>query len=190
MDGADVRFCSLAMIVALVAIGGCSQYVMKDIKIVDANEKLGYDVVPVCNTCQARGKCGNRNDSLVWADNHARATGHTTFTRQACSSGLTPVLRGPEEHTPPVLTGPEGAVKEDWSSEKTELKNGMTLAEARTAMGDVGHTESETMGDAVVRRTIRFHQTGKGANAGSSRNLWADFENGKLTAVKYGEWEK
>jgi hypothetical protein len=176
------------MMVALFAIGGCSQYVMKDIKIVDANDKLGYDVVPVCNTCQVRGKCGNRNDSLVWADNHARASGHTTFTRHACSTGLTPVVRGPEEHTAPVLTAPHDAGKDDWSNER--LKNGMTVAEARTAIGDVGHTESETMTDGIPRRTIRFHQSGAGANAGSSRNLWADFENGKLTAVKYGEWGK
>jgi hypothetical protein len=189
MEGAYVRFCSLAMMVALVAICGCNQYVMKDIKIVDAGDKLGYDVVPVCDTCQARGKCGNRNDSLIWADNHARATGHTTFTRHACSTGLTPVLRGPEEHTPPpALTAPQTSGNDDWSNEK--LKNGMSVAEARTAIGDVGHTESETMTDGIPRRTVRFHQSGSGANAGSSRNLWADFENGKLAAVKYGNWEK
>jgi hypothetical protein len=174
--------------VALVAVGGCSQYVMKDIKIVDANNKLGYDVVPVCDTCQARGKCGNRNDSLVWADNHARATGHTTFTRQACSTGLTPVLRGPEEHTPPVSTTPPTSGKDDWSNEL--LKVGMSVAEARTAIGDVGHTESETMSDGIPRRTIRFHQIGRGANAGSSRDLWVDFENGKLTTTKSGDWTK
>jgi hypothetical protein len=177
------------MLVALVAIGGCSQYVMKDIKIVDAGGKLGYDVVPVCDTCQVKGKCGNRNDSLIWADTHARATGHTTFTRHACSTGLTPVLRGPEEHTPPpALTAPQTAGKDDWSNEK--LKNGMNIAEARTAVGDVGHTESETMTDGVPRRTIRFRQIGSGANAGSSRDLWAEFENGKLTTVKYGDWTK
>src|SRR5205807_540898 len=140
----------------------------------------------VCDTCQAHGKCGNRNDALIWADEHARATGHTSFTRHACSMGLKPVLRGSEEHTPPVLTDPQAAAKEDWSSEKDEVKNGMTLAEVRTAIGEVGHTESETMGEGIARRSIRFRQTGRGANAGSARSVWVDFENGKVTAVKYG----
>jgi hypothetical protein len=66
----------------------------------------------------------------------------------------------------------------------------MSVAEARTAIGDVGHTESETMSDGIPRRTIRFHQIGRGANAGSSRDLWVDFENGKLTTIKSGDWTK
>ncbi|MDB5321515.1 MAG: hypothetical protein JWN40_3146 [Phycisphaerales bacterium] len=178
--------------VALVALGGCNHYAMKDITIVNANEKMGYDVVAVCDTCKEHGKCGNRDDALIWADQHARSTGHTHFTRQACSMGLTAVLRGPEEHVPPKLTPTttDTTAGGAWSTDDV-LKVGMTIAEARTALGDVGHTESETMGDSVARRTIRFRQVGKSpANVGSARNVSADFENGKLTASKYGAWEK
>jgi hypothetical protein len=186
-DGDPVKAWILAM-VALIAAGGCNRYAMKEITIVNANEKMGYDVIAVCDTCKEHGKCGNRDDALIWADQHARATGHTHFTRQACSMGLTAVLRGPEEHVPPKLTptttGPA------WSSDDL-LKEGMTIAEARTALGDVGHTESETMSESVARRTIQFRQAGKSAaNVGSNRMVSGDFENGKLKAFRYGEWEK
>jgi len=70
------------------------------------------------------------------------------------------------------------------------LKTGMTIAQARTAIGDVGRTDSETMVDSVARRTIQFRQTGHGANAGFARTVFADFENGKSTVIKYGDWEK
>jgi hypothetical protein len=174
----------------MLAVAGCSRYAMKDIKIVNANDKLGHDVVAVCDTCKEHGACGNRDDSLIWADQHARATGHTHFTRQACSTGLTPVIRGPEEHVPPKLTpASDAAAPETWTTDDV-LKTGMTIAEARTAMNDVGRTDSETMAESVSRRTIRFRQTGHGANAGSARTVWADFENGKLTATRYSNWEK
>ena len=176
-------------IVALLALSGCDRYAMKDIKIVNANEHLGYDVVTVCDTCKEHGACGNRNDSLVWADQHSRATGHTHFTRQACSTGLTPVIRGPEEHVAPKLNSGSDTATKPWTTDDV-LKTGMTIAEARIAIGDVGRTDSETMVESVAHRTIRFRQTGHSANAGSTRTVLADFENGKLTASKYGEWEK
>lgn len=182
------RILSVA-IVALFALAGCDRYAMKDIKIVNASDHLGYDVVAVCDTCKEHGVCGNRNDSLVWADQHARATGHTHFTRQACSMGLTPVIRGPEEHVAPKPNAASDPATQPWTTDDV-LKTGMTIAEARTAIGDVGRTESETMAESVARRTIRFRQTGHGANAGFTRTVLTDFENGKLTATKYGEWEK
>jgi len=147
-------------------------------------------VVTVCDTCKEHGACGNRNDSLVWADQHARATGHTHFTRQACSTGLTPVIRGPEEHIPPKLNSANDSAGTQPRTTDDVFKTGMTIAEARSAMNDVGRTDSETMVDSVPHRTIRFRQTGHGANAGSTRTVWTDFENGKLTASKYGEREK
>jgi len=178
-----------AAIAALLALTGCDRYAMKDIKIVNASDHLGYDVVAVCDTCKEHGVCGNRNDSLVWADQHARATGHTHFTRQPCSTGLTPVLRGPEEHAPPKLTPASDPAPGAWTTDDV-LKTGMTIAQARTAIGDVGRTDSETMVDSVARRTIQFRQTGHGANAGFARTVFADFENGKSTVIKYGDWEK
>ena len=178
-------------IAMLVALAGCSSgYAMKDIKIVNANDKLGHDVVAVCDTCKEHSICGSRDDSVIWADQHARATGHTHFTRQACSTGLTPVVRGPEEHVPPKANPADNAATvEAWKSDDV-LKPGMTIAEARTAMGDVGHTDSETMANSVARRTISFRQAGHGANANSSRTVTVDFENGRLTATRYGDWGK
>jgi hypothetical protein len=177
-------------IIILLALAGCNHYAMKDIKIVNANDKLGYDVVAVCDTCKEHGVCGNRNDSLIWADQHARATNHTHFTRQACSSGLTPVLRGPEEHVPPKLTPAGNPAAPETQTSDDVLKTGMTIADARNAIGDVGRTDSETMADSVSHRTIRFRQSGHGKNAGSNRTVYADFENGKLTAFRPDPWEK
>jgi hypothetical protein len=178
-------------VVAVFALGGCNRYAMKDITIVNASDRLGYDVVAVCDTCQEHGRCGNRDDALIWADHHARTRGHTHFTRKSCSTGLTPVLRSPEEHVPPKLTpATDGAPAAAWSTDDV-LKEGMTIAEARSAIGDVGRTESETMREGIPRRTITFRQTGKSAaNAGSARTVSVDFENGKATAFKYGAWEK
>jgi hypothetical protein len=182
----------LATVVAVFALGGCNRYAMKDITIVNANERMGYDVIAVCDTCKEHGKCGNRDDALIWADQHARTRGHTHFTRQSCSTGLTPVLRSPEEHVPPKPSpaATDGAPAAAWSTDDV-LKEGMTIAEARTAIGDVGRTESETMADGIPRRTILFRQTGKSpANVGSARSVSVDFENGKVSAFQYGKWEK
>jgi hypothetical protein len=146
-------------------------------------------VVTVCDTCRAQSKCGSRSDSTVWANEHAKETGHKTFTRQACSMGLTPVLRGPQEHRPPTSSSP-APKKDEWSNPDTVLQKGMTVEQARSAIDDVGTTESETTLDTGVRRTVRFRQAGKGANAGSTRSAWGTFDNGKLTDVKYGAWVK
>jgi hypothetical protein len=172
----------------VVSVCGCARYAMKDIKIVNASDKLGYDVVTVCDTCGAQSKCGSRSDSTVWANEHANKTGHLTYTRQACSNGLQPVLRGSPEHRPAAAT--DAHPQPDWTNPDAALTKGMTVEQARTAIGDVGLTESETQGDNTLQRTVRFTQAGKGANAGSSRNVWGQFENGKLTEVKYGPWEK
>jgi hypothetical protein len=188
-EGAGVKAWILGLV--LVVVCGCNRYAMKDIKIVNASDKLGYDVVTVCDTCHQQSKCGSRSDSTIWANEHANQTGHLTFTRQACSNGLTPVIRGPQEHTsaaPPPDTRSAGAP--DWANPDTAVTRGMTLEQARTALGDVGFTESETEQDGSLNRTVRFRQTGRGANAGSSRNVRAQFDNGKLTDVKYGPWEK
>jgi hypothetical protein len=173
----------------LMGFCGCNRYAMQDIKIVNASDKLGYDVYAVCDTCQEHGKCGSRNESTVWANEHAKETGHKTFTRQACSMGLTPVLRGPQEHRPPTSSNP-APKRDEWSNPDTVLQKGMTVEQARSAIDDVGTTESETTVDTGVRRTVRFRQVGKGANAGSTRSAWGTFDNGKLTDVKYGAWVK
>jgi hypothetical protein len=175
----------------LVGLGGCARYAMKDIRIVNASDKLGYDVVAVCDTCHEQSQCGSRSDTTVWANEHANRTGHLTYTRQACSKGLTPVVRGPQEHTAtaPPDTQSTGAAA-DWSNPDAALTNGITLEQARTAVGDVGFTESEIEQDGSLHRTVRFRQAGKGANAGSSRTVWGQFDSGKLTGVKYGPWEK
>jgi hypothetical protein len=185
-EGAGVKAWILGLV--LVGVAGCNRYAMKDIRIVNASDQLGYDVVTVCDTCHEQSKCGSRSDSTVWANEHANRTGHLTYTRQACSSGLKPVVRGAPERKP--YTAPEARTDTDWSDPDSALTKGMTLEQARTAVGDVGFTESETEGDHSLQRTVRFRQVGKGANAGSHRTVWGQFDNGKLTEVKYGAWEK
>lgn len=162
---------------------GCGpDYRMKDIKIVNANDKLGYDVYTVCDTCKEHGKCGSRDQSTVWADQHSRETGHTHFTRKACSMGLTPVLRGPQEHEPPTSSN----VSESAEPNDDCLKAGMSISEVRFLLGEVGRTLSET----PPHRSIEFRQSGKGANLGSKRTVTTNFDNGKLTDFSYGTWEK
>jgi hypothetical protein len=185
-EGGGVKAWILGLV--LVGLGGCARYAMKDIKIVNANDKLGYDVVTVCDTCHEQSKCGSRSDSTVWANEHANRTGHLNYTRQACSNGLKPVLRGTEERKPPAAS--DAQPTNDWSDPDQALAKGMTVDQARSAIDDVGITESEIQGDSSLQRTVRFRQVGKGASAGTSRNVWGRFDNGKLTEVKFGPWEK
>jgi len=158
--------------------GGCSKYKM-DVQIKNGAPNLGRDVMTVCDTCGEHSKCGGRDDGLVWATDHSRARpGHNKFTRQACSTGLTVVPRyeGADDRS----TNPELA-----NIRRNVLSAGMTVSEARKAINDTGVIESES----GRLQTIRFLQTVDTARGKNTRDVWGDFEDGKLVTARYGFWK-
>jgi hypothetical protein len=65
-----------------------------------------------------------------------------------------------------------------------KLSIGITLPQARAAMGENGDTESESADQLVV--VFREPNPEGGA---SFRKVWATFRGGKLDSLTYGDWD-
>jgi hypothetical protein len=185
---------AILLISVAVVVAGCNRYAMQDIRMVNP-KATGPDVVAVCDTCQERSPCGDRDSTLVWANDHAKdrskqgSADHRSFHRQACSSGLKPVPKyTPDEDRAsnpflkPAIAPPKPPATQ---AAKGELTLGMTLKEARSAMGNIGVTESET----VDERVVRFEQTTMVEGTPSTRTLHARFKDGALVEVKSDPWK-
>jgi hypothetical protein len=181
-----------AVVAALVLIG-CSQYRMPDLKFTDADHKGGYDRMGTCDTCGAKSPCGPKQDVLVWATEHARQTGHTSFSHHWCNvRGDLPEF-GPDRRAAQVAPANGGAAAGTPAApakpKPREPAVGMTIDEARTAMGVYGTSDGgrEDQGEKI----IRFLQTrNDGSGVAATRNVWVTFENGKATNVTYGQWNR
>jgi len=184
----------ILLLSVLAVASGCNRYAMQDIKIV--NPKVtGPDVVVVCDTCHEQSPCGDRNSTLVWANEHAKARAthgsheHTEFHRAPCSNGLKPVPKyTPDEdraNNPYLKQPPATQPKPTTVPGKGELTIGMSLHQARDTMGTIGVTESET----VDERVVRFEQTKLVDGKPATRSLHARFKDGILVEVASDPWK-
>ena len=182
-----------AVVVAVLLVAGCSQYRMPDLQFTDGDHKGGYDRTGVCDTCHAKSACGPKQDVLVWATDHARATGHTNFTHYWCNLRADLPQFGPDRGAPRVAPVDPGAnpTSNDGAAKpaRREPAVGMTIDEVRAAMGNYGTSDGgrEDEGEKI----IRFLQTrNDNGGAPATRNVWVTFQNGKATNVTYGQWNR
>lgn len=182
------------VVMAAVVLGGCSQYQMPDLKFTDVDHKGGYDRMGTCDTCQAKSACGPKQEVLVWATEHARQTGHTSFSHHWCNvRGDLPEF-GPDRRAAQIAPANGGAASPGTPAAPVkpvprEPAVGMTLDEVRNAMGAYGTSDGgrEDQGEKIVR----FLQTrNDGSGAAATRNVWVTFQDGRATNVAYGQWNR
>ena len=179
-------------VAAALLVAGCSKYQMPDLTFRDADHKGGYDRMGECDTCHAKSLCGPKQDVLVWATDHARATGHTSFSHHWCNMREDLPQFGPDRgaaRVAPVAPGAGSPAATPGQPARREPAAGMTIDEVRAAMGNYGTSDGgrEDEGEKV----ILFLQT-RSDNSGppATRNVWVTFQNGKATNVTYGQWNR
>jgi hypothetical protein len=111
---------------------------------------------------------------------HAKATRHKSFTREACQTGL--------DMSMGVKTVQQRELKlqDVQALANSVFAKGLPLYRARMETNQAGTVEH----NGPDKITVRFRQTVTDGTRSAWRDVWADFDpvSTALTDVKYGPW--